>query len=88
MRVFDEITKQFMSQFECACVVVKHLPDQIIFGYSSRQDTLVDVAFWTNNGELFFKGDKELLKENLVYSKKEAYMYLLLIIQRIHLFMK
>lgn len=72
MRVFDEITKQFMSQFECACVVVKHLPDQIIFGYSSRQDTLVDVAFWTNNGELFFKGDKELLKENLVYSKKRG----------------
>ena len=72
MQVFDEITKQFVSRYECDCVIVKHLPGQVILGYSSRRETAVDVLVQTSNGRELFRGDKELLKDVLKYSSRRG----------------
>lgn len=72
MQVFDEITRQFVSRYECECVIVKHLPGLVVFGYSSRHETIVDVMVETADGTEIFKGDKELLKDHLVYSQNRG----------------
>lgn len=72
MQVFDEITKQFLPLSVCECVVVKHLPGLVVLGYSSRRETMVDVMIETDGGIGTFKGDKELLKDHLVYSQNRG----------------
>lgn len=80
MQVFDEITGQFLPRDECELVVVQHLPGLVVFGYSSRRETIVDVLIHT--GPSYYKaefnvyrGDKELLKDNLAYSTRRG-MYI------------
>ena len=72
MQVFDEITKQFLPLSKCERVVVKHLPGLVILGYSSRRETVVDVMIETSSGTEVFRGDKELLKDHLVYSQSRG----------------
>lgn len=72
MYVFDEITKQLLPISECSCVVVKHIPGTIIFGYSSKHENIVNVLLWTEEGKTIFKGDKELLKDHLEFSLKRG----------------
>ena len=69
MQVFDEITKQFLPLTSCECVIVKHLPGLVVLGYSSRHETMVDVMVQTVERKEVFKGDKEFLKDHLVYSQ-------------------
>ena len=72
MQVFDEITKQFLPLSKCERVVVKHLPGLVVLGYSSRRETVVDVMIETSSGTEVFRGDKELLKDHLVYSQSKG----------------
>lgn len=72
MQVFDEITKQFLPLSECERVVVKHLPGLVVLGYSSRRETVVDVMIETSSGTEVFRGDKELLKDHLVYNQSKG----------------
>lgn len=72
MQVFDEITRQFLPASACRCVIVKHLPGLVVLGYSSRHETLIDVLVHTSEGDNILKSDKELLKDNLVYSSRRG----------------
>ena len=72
MQVFDEITKQFLPLSKCERVIIKHLPGLVVLGYSSRLDTMVDVMVETSSGTQVFKGDKELLKDRLVYNQSKG----------------
>lgn len=68
MQVIDEITGRKCPIEKCALVAVQHLPGTLVFGYSSRSETIVDFIAYVDNDLRSFRGDKELLKDVLAYS--------------------
>lgn len=68
MRVFDEIAQKFVPSLKCKKIVVKHIPGNLIFGYSGRTSTIVRFLAYVNNMYSFYDGDYELLKDVLVFS--------------------
>ena len=73
MQVFDEITKRWVSSRNCARIVIQQLPEQVIFGYTSKPDRVVRVLITTSNGfNNYFETDLNLYKGKLLYSKRNG----------------
>lgn len=68
MQVFDEATQQWVDSDKCYPIVIQHLKDYIIYGYTSRPETLVKVLIWNEEAH-YFKTDKSLFKGPLLFSK-------------------
>lgn len=73
MQVIDEITGRKCSRQNCALVAVQHLPGMLVLGYSSRVDSIVDFLAYVDGEVKCFQGDKELLKDVLVFSVYRGY---------------
>lgn len=72
MQVFDEVTGTFMPENKCVRVMVKHLPDLVILGYSSNKESIVNVWAYTHGNMEVYSGDKELLKGSIEYSQNKG----------------
>ena len=73
MQVFDEITKRWVNSINCARIVIQQLPEQIIFGYTSKPDRVVRVLITSSGGySNYFETDLNLYKGKLLYSKKSG----------------
>ena len=70
MQVFDEITKEWVNLRICKRIVIQHLPDQVIFGYTSRPDRVLKVLIRTSKYTNYFETDLELFQGNLLFSKR------------------
>lgn len=72
MQVFDEITNKLRDANRCTRVIVKHIPGYLVYGYSSDSDSII--TFLAFNGMRYdlFRGDKNLLKDVLVFSTKRG----------------
>lgn len=68
MQVIDEITGKQCPMQQCVLVVVQHLPGNLILGYSSRTSSVIDFIAYVDGEFRQFTGDKELLKDVLVFS--------------------
>nr|DAT77820.1 MAG TPA: Putative amidoligase enzyme [Caudoviricetes sp.] len=68
MQVIDEITGRKISRQNCALVAVQHLPGTLVLGYSSRSESIIRFLAYVEGELRYFEGDKELLKDVLVYS--------------------
>lgn len=84
MQVFDEITKRWVSSRNCARIIIQQLPEQVIFGYTSKPDRVVRVLIASSSGySNYFETDLNLYKGKLLYSKKMEYTFLLSITMKI-----
>lgn len=73
MQVFDEITRRWINYRNCAKIVIQQLPDQVIFGYTSKPERSVKVLIKDSDGcENYFGIDLSLYKGELLYSKKRG----------------
>lgn len=73
MRVVDEITGEVFSLYQAIKVVVRHLPDQIIFGYVGMDAHIENCLFYEqNNGLVTLPCVKELLGDIFIYSKRHG----------------
>lgn len=68
MQVVDEITGTRLSRQSCKLVAVQHLPGTVVLGYTSRYESIVAFLAYVNGEIVSFEGDRELLKDVLVYS--------------------
>lgn len=75
MQVFDEISGKRLDSGICCQVVVEHLPNQIIFGFVSRDTEIEDISFFVNGSFTKFPAVKHKLKDILVYSNNRG-MYI------------
>ena len=64
MQVFDEITKQFTDSYDVTRIVLACNP-QIIFGYTSRKETLV--YLYVPSVSKSFETDLSLFQGNIIY---------------------
>lgn len=71
MQVFDEFTKQWVDAINCRKIVLQHLPNVVIFGYTSRPDLTVRIFLRTTTLEVFTT-DLSLFKGELFYSKNSG----------------
>lgn len=73
MQVFDEITKRWVSSRNCIRIIIQQLPDQVIFGYTSKPDRVVRVLIASSNRCInCFETDLNLYKGKLLYSKRRG----------------
>ena len=73
MQVFDEITKRWVSSRNCARIIIQQLPEQVIFGYTSKPDRVVRVLIASSSGySNYFETDLNLYKGKLLYSKRNG----------------
>lgn len=73
MQVFDEITKRWVNSINCVRIIIQQLPEQIIFGYTSKPDRVVRVLITSSGGySNYFETDLNLYKGKLLYSKKSG----------------
>lgn len=72
MQVFDEITKEWVNLRSCKRIVIQHLPDQVIFGYTSHPDRVLKVLMSTSKYINYFETDLELFQGNLLFSKRRG----------------
>lgn len=70
MQVVDEITGKLCPSNRCFKIVVKHLPESIVYGYSTRKDTIIPFYIYNQDADDWYEsiGDKELLSDVLVFS--------------------
>ena len=67
MQVFDEVTREWKSCHECMKIVIQQLPDQIIFGYTSKPERVVRIFLQSSSGyEDYFETDVDLYKGELL----------------------
>ena len=72
MQVFDEITKRWVSSRNCARIVIQQLPEQVIFGYTSKPERVVRVLIASSSVKNYFETDLNLYKGDLLYSKRRG----------------
>lgn len=72
MQVFDEITRRWVNSRNCVRIVIQQLPEQIIFGYTSKPDRVVRVLIASSSGKNYFETDLNLYKGELLYSKRRG----------------
>lgn len=73
MQVFDEITRRWKDSHECLTIVIQQLPDQIIFGYTSKPERVVKIFVQSSSGyEDYLETDVDLYKGELLYSKRRG----------------
>ena len=73
MQVFDEITKRWVSSRNCARIIIQQLPEQFIFGYTSKPDRVVRVLVASSGGySNYFETDLNLYKGKLLYSNRNG----------------
>ena len=73
MQVFDEITKRWVNSRNCARIIIQQLPEQVIFGYTSKPDRVVRVLIASSTGySNYFETDLSLYKGELLYSKRNG----------------
>lgn len=68
MEVYDELANKFITYSdECVRFVVKHIPGQIIFGYTEKKEELIECLFYTN---IFvsYSTFLEFIKDSLKFS--------------------
>ena len=73
MQVFDEVTKRWVNSRDCVRIIIQQLPEQVIFGYTSKPDRVVRVLVASSTGYRDrFETDLDLYKGKLLYSKKNG----------------
>lgn len=73
MQVFDEVTGKWRSEHSCTRIVIQQLPEQIIFGYTSKPERVVKVLIQSSLGyKTCFETDLDLYKGKLLYSKRRG----------------
>lgn len=73
MQVFDEITRRWVNSRNCVRIIIQQLPEQIIFGYTSKPDRVVKVLITNSKGNVnYFETDLNLYKGELLYSKRRG----------------
>ena len=73
MQVFDEVTREWKSCHECMKIVIQQLPDQIIFGYTSKPERVVKIFIRSSSGyEADLETDVDLYKGELLYSNRRG----------------
>lgn len=68
MQVIDEVTGHKCSRQSRALVAVQHLPGTLVFGYTSKSSSTIRFLAYVDQQLNYFDGDRELLKDVLVFS--------------------
>lgn len=73
MQVFDEITRRWVNSRNCTRIIIQQLPEQVVFGYTSKPERVVRVLIKSSTGyENYFETDLNLYKGELLYSKRRG----------------
>lgn len=72
MQVFDEVNKEWINSRFCIKIVVEHLPNQVIFGYSIKTDRIVRVLICNEGVTRIFQTNLDVFKGELLFSKRRG----------------
>lgn len=72
MQVVDEVTGKLVSKGSCVTVVVEHLSGQVVLGYTSRKNNLIEALFWFDGGFKTYRCIPERLSDLLLFSSNKG----------------
>lgn len=76
MQVFDETTNRWVDQHDCVKIVIQVLPNQIIYGYTSKPEATVRFYCEINNWPPIYSITiPSVFKGTLLFSKADGYYF-------------
>ena len=75
MQVFDEVTKTWVDSFLATKIIIEHLPNQVIFGYTKASRSLVEVLINDNKDTHIYLTDLNTYKGKLYFSKNNGFYF-------------